>query len=180
MKISAKLFSAVALSLTLMLSGCTQSTEPPGAELSSVDQMFLEMMIPHHNQALEMSALARSNTSNPEILALAKAIDEEQETEIDLMTGWLGESGGDMHAHDGHMMDGMLSEAQMAELKNAKDAEFDRLFLEGMILHHEGAIEMVQMVVDTENQQVKELANSIIKSQTAQIEQMRNLLASLN
>ena len=68
----------------------------------------------------------------------------------------------------------------MAELKNAKDAEFDRLFLEGMILHHEGAIEMVQMVVSSENQQVRELANSIIKSQTAQIEQMKNLLANLN
>lgn len=180
MKISAKLFSAVVLSLTLLLSGCSQSTEPSSAEISSVDQMFLEMMIPHHNQALEMSGLARSNTSNPEILALAKAIDEEQDIEIDLMTGWLGESGGDMHAHDDHMMDGMLSEAQMAELKNAKDAEFDRQFLEGMILHHEGAIEMVQMVVSSENQQVRELANSIIKSQTAQIEQMKNLLANLN
>lgn len=180
MKIS-RVLASLGLTMALLLSGCTQEeSQTTDGELSSVDEMFLSMMIPHHDQAVEMSHLAKENTSNPEILELAKAIDEEQHKEIDLMSSWLGGTEGHDHGHEGHMMDGMLSEEQMAELKNAKDAEFDRLFLEGMILHHEGAIEMVQMVVDTENQQVKELANSIIKSQTAQIEQMRNLLASLN
>jgi uncharacterized protein (DUF305 family) len=76
-------------------------------------------------------------------------------------------------------MDGMLTPEQMTALEQAKDGEFDRLFLEGMILHHEGAIEMTQMVVGSNNQEVKELADSIIRSQTAQIEQMKQLLASL-
>jgi uncharacterized protein (DUF305 family) len=77
-------------------------------------------------------------------------------------------------------MDGMLSADQMKELEQAKDAEFDRMFLEGMIVHHEGAIEMTQMVTSSDNPDVRNLANSIIDSQTEQIRQMRELLESLN
>jgi uncharacterized protein (DUF305 family) len=95
------------------------------------------------------------------------------------MSSWLGEKDSHSHGHEGHTMDGMLTPEQMTALEQAKDGEFDRLFLEGMILHHEGAIEMTQMVVGSNNQEVKELADSIIKSQTAQIEQMKQLLASL-
>jgi uncharacterized protein (DUF305 family) len=142
--------------------------------------MFLEMMIPHHNQAVEMSHLAETNTKNPKILALAKIIDEEQLREIDLMSGWLGEGVGQVNGHQDHTMDGMLTTDQMEALGRAKDTEFDRLFLAGMILHHEGAIEMTQMVTGTENQQVKQLAESIIKSQTEQIRQMKYLLADFN
>lgn len=180
MKISAKAIATIGISLSLLLSGCAiESSETASGELSSVDEMFLEMMIPHHDQALEMSHLAEKNTSNPEILALAKAIDEEQHKEIDLMSSWLGERDSHNHGHEGHTMDGMLTPEQMTALEQAKDGEFDRLFLEGMILHHEGAIEMTQMVVGSNNQEVKELADSIIRSQTAQIEQMKQLLASL-
>lgn len=105
-----KIATLVSLSL-LALTGCTQTpVSDTDAELSSVDKMFLEMMIPHHNQAVEMSHLAEKNTTNPEILALAKLIDEEQHHEIDLMSRWLGTTGNHDHSHDDHQMDGMLSQ----------------------------------------------------------------------
>ncbi len=181
MKTSTKTLVSVGLAIYLLLSGCTQQVSKSSAtELSSVDEMFLEMMIPHHDQALEMAQFAEKNTSNPEILALAKTIDEEQHKEIELMSGWLGGEGSHEHGHEGHTMDGMLSQEQMTALEKAKDKEFDRLFLEGMILHHEGAIEMTQMVISSETKEVRDLAESIIKSQTDQIDQMKKLLANLN
>jgi uncharacterized protein (DUF305 family) len=75
-------------------------------------------------------------------------------------------------------MDGMLTEAQLETLKAAKGAEFDRLFLEGMIAHHEGAVSMAEDVVDSKNPEVAELAASIIKSQTEQIQYMKELLGN--
>ena len=181
MKTSIKFFSAALITALLTLSGCaSDSSNNSDVELSSVDEMFLEMMIPHHNQAVEMAHLAEKNTKNPEILKLAKAIDEEQHKEVELMSGWLGKTSGHEHSHEGHTMDGMLSPEQMEALEKAKDTEFDKLFLEGMILHHEGAIEMTQMVVESSNKEIRDLAESIISSQTAQIEQMKKLLASLN
>ena len=181
MKTSTKILSAALITALLTLSGCaSDSSNNSDAELSSVDEMFLEMMIPHHDQAVEMAHLAEKNTKNPEILELAKAIDEEQHKEVELMSGWLGKTGGHEHSHEGHTMDGMLSPEQMEALEKAKDTEFDKLFLEGMILHHEGAIEMTQMVVESSNKEIRDLAESILSSQTAQIEQMKKLLASLN
>ena len=181
MKTSTKILSAALITALLTLSGCaSDSSNNSDVELSSVDEMFLEMMIPHHDQAVEMAHLAEKNTKNPEILELAKAIDEEQHKEVELMSGWLGKTGGHEHSHEGHTMDGMLSPEQMEALEKAKDTEFDKLFLEGMILHHEGAIDMTQMVVESSNKEIRDLAESIISSQTAQIEQMKKLLASLN
>lgn len=181
MKTSTKFLSAPLIAALLTLAGCaSDSSSNSDAELSSVDAMFLQMMIPHHDQAVEMAHLAEMNTKNPEILELAKAIDEEQHKEVELMSGWLGKTSGHEHSHEGHTMDGMLSPEQMEALEKAKDAEFDKLFLEGMILHHEGAIEMTQMVVESSNKEIRDLAESIISSQTAQIEQMKKLLASLN
>ena len=175
MKTSTKFFSAALITVLLTLSGCASDpSNNSDVELSSVDEMFLEMMIPHHDQAVEMAHLADKNTKNQDILELAQAIDEEQHKEVELMSGWLGKTGGHEHSHEGHTMDGMLSPEQMETLENAKDAEFDKLFLEGMILHHEGAIEMTQMVVESSNKEIRDLAESIISSQTAQIEKMKN------
>jgi uncharacterized protein (DUF305 family) len=74
-------------------------------------------------------------------------------------------------------MDGMLTEAQLDALKAAKGSEFDRLFLEGMIAHHEGAISMAKDVVDSKNPDVAEMAAAVIETQTAEIEYMKELLA---
>jgi uncharacterized protein (DUF305 family) len=111
------------------------------------------------------------------VLALAEAILGEQDLEMEQMGRWLKEAGAP--ADMGHEMDmgGMLSEAEMRALAAASGAEFDRLFLEGMILHHQGAIEMTSMIERSDNQEVRLLAESIVRSQTEQIELMQELLA---
>ena len=137
--------------------------------------MFAEMMIPHHQQAIEMSDLALKNSTNPEILALAQEIKDAQAPEIEQMKSW----GASSMAHMGHMMDGMLSDEEMSELAAARGGEFDRLFLEGMIKHHEGAIDMADLVIDSKNAEVAALANSIIEAQRAEIATMKELLTGL-
>lgn len=137
--------------------------------------MFAEMMIPHHQQAIEMSDLALKNSTNPEILALAQEIKDAQAPEIEQMKSW----GASSMAHMGHTMDGMLSDEEMSELAAARGGEFDRLFLEGMIKHHEGAIDMAEMVIDSKNAEVAALANSIIEAQRAEIATMKELLTGL-
>ena len=136
--------------------------------------MFAEMMIPHHQQAIEMSDLALKNSTNPEVLALAQEIKDAQAPEIEQMKSW----GASSMAHMGHMMDGMLSDEEMSALA-ASGSEFDRLFLEGMIKHHEGAIEMAEMVIDSKNAEVAALANAIIEAQRAEIATMKELLTGL-
>lgn len=155
-----------------LLSGCASSASRE-AGFSNTDINFAEMMIPHHEQAIVMSDLALSNTTNPEILELASAIKSAQAPEIALMSSWPGV---DPSAHMGHTMSGMLSGAEIAELESANGAEFDRLFLIGMIKHHEGAIAMAQDVIDSKNEEVAELAKAIIEAQRAEISQMQALL----
>jgi len=138
--------------------------------------MFASMMIPHHSQAVTMSELALANTTNPEVLALATAIRDAQGPEITQMQSWLDQSDYS-GTHAGHMdMGGMLSDEEIAKLAIAKGAAFDRLFLEGMIAHHEGAIEMAEMIKDSTNSEVKKLFNNIVSSQSAEIEAMKALL----
>jgi uncharacterized protein (DUF305 family) len=156
----------------LLLVGCA-SNEDPLSNYSRADINFAEMMIPHHEQALEMVALAQTNTTNEEILALAEQIRGAQEPEIVLMKSWPGV---DVSKHEGHSMSGMLSDSEMEKLAAAKGAEFDRLFLEGMIKHHEGAIDMAKEVVDSKNQSVMRLAEWIVNAQALEIETMRTLL----
>lgn len=155
--------------LPLLLVACATS---PDSRFSSQDLMFAEMMIPHHEQAIEMSDLALAKSSDPEVRALAQQIKDAQTPEIEQMKSW----GASSEAHAGHMMDGMLSDDEMTELTSVSGKEFDRLFLEGMIKHHEGAIEMADMVVDSTNSEVATLARTIIDAQRAEIEKMKVLL----
>jgi uncharacterized protein (DUF305 family) len=134
--------------------------------------MFAEMMIPHHQQAIDMSDLALKNSTNPEVLALAQQIKDAQSPEIEQMKSW----GASSMAHMGHMMDGMLSDEEMSDLAAATGSRFDKLFLEGMIKHHEGAIEMAQMVTDSKNSEVAALAKVIIEAQQREILTMNELL----
>ena len=156
-----KRFITLAL-IVLALTGCA-SADSPETNYSSQDIMFAEMMIPHHEQAIEMSELALARTANSNVLALAEKIRGAQEPEIELMKSWPGV---EVDSHMGHTMMGMLDDEEMA----------DRLFLEGMIKHHEGAIEMAEMVVDSTNPEVSELARSIIESQRAEIAEIKELL----
>ena len=150
---------------------------------TAADAMFAQMMIPHHEQAVEMSTLAETRASSPEIKELAAEIKAAQQPEIDLMTSWLQEwgipvmSGMDaMDTHGGHGMSGMLTQDQMQQLADASGPEFDRLFAEYMILHHEGAIEMAEPVVDSKDPRVAALAAEIIATQAEEIAQMRAFL----
>ena len=184
--------------LTLGLSGCITinqiAPEESGhsmnhdmdhmaeGEYSNMDIMFAQMMIPHHQQAVDMSDLALQKSVNQEILSLAKQIRDAQAPEIEQMQGWLERAGvSETPNHDmGHDMEmGMLSEEEMAALTAAEGTKFDVLFLEGMIAHHEGAIEMAQMILGSKNEEAKVLAEAIISSQTEEIEVMRMLLTTL-
>ena len=159
--------------LAALLTGCATG-DSSNTSFSADDQMFAAMMIPHHEQAIQMSELALLNSTNPEILALASEIKAAQGPEIEQMKNW-GSS--KMGSHAGHMMDeGMLTDDEMAQLKDASGAEFNRLFLEGMIKHHQGAIQMADMVIDSGNEEAALLGKNIVESQSAEIVRMQELL----
>ena len=156
--------------------GSMMSEEEATGAYSDDELMFASMMIPHHEQAVTMSELALENTTNPDVITLATAIRDAQGPEIKQMQSWLDQSDYS-GTHAGHMdMGGMLSDEEIAKLAVAKGAAFDRLFLEGMIAHHEGAIQMAEMIKDSTNSEVKKLFNNIVSSQSAEIEAMKTLL----
>jgi uncharacterized protein (DUF305 family) len=160
--------------LAALLSGCATG-DSSKTSFSADDQMFAAMMIPHHEQAIQMSELALLNSTDPEILALANEIKAAQGPEIEQMKSW-GSSM--MGSHAGHMMDeGMLTDDEIEQLKSARGAEFNRLFLEGMIKHHQGAIQMAEMIIDSANDEASQLGKNIVESQSAEIERMRQLLS---
>ena len=156
----------------LLLSGCATSAQS-NSEYSADDINFAEMMIPHHEQAIEMSEIALLNTTNPEVLQLAQQIKDAQSPEINLMKSWTGVK---VSTHSGHMMRGIISESELSNLREAKEKDFDKLFLEGMIKHHEGAIVMAQEVVASMNKDVADLSAAIIAAQNSEIAAMKELL----
>ena len=152
----------------LLLSGCATSS-PSNSEYSSDDIAFAEQMIPHHEQAIEMSEIALLNTTNPDVLQLAQEIKDAQSPEIELMKSWTGVKAS---THAGHAMDGMLSESELSVLRQAKGKEFDVSFLQAMIKHHEGAIKMAQEVANSMNKDVANLSAAIIQAQELEIAKM--------
>ena len=181
-----KLLAGFLLLFVIPLNGCTTDAAQDhsnhmvgeNSEFSAADVMFAQMMIPHHQQAVDLGEIAQHGEASPEVLGLAEEISHDQTHEIEHMQAWLTAAGASEHMDHEMAMDGMLTEAELETLKAAKGAEFDRLFLEGMIAHHEGAISMAQGVVNSKNKEVAELAASIIESQTKQIEYMKELLAN--
>lgn len=145
------------------------------ADFTGTDLIFAEMMIPHHEQAIEMSELALKLSQDPEVLALAQEILDAQAPEIEQMKTW---GNLNLEAHAGHTMMGMLTPAQMSALAAATGSAFDRLFLEGMIVHHEGAIQMAQMVIQSPNAEARKLGEQIVVSQAAEIKLMQKMLAA--
>ena len=163
----------------MMGNGGMMHNNSNSSAFSGSDIMFAQMMIPHHQQAVDMGTLAETRASNPEVKALAAKIKGEQAPEITQMKGWLESAGASLDMGHDMGMGGMLTDADMTALKNAKGAAFDRLYLEGMIGHHKGAIHMAQMVVDSSNGEANALGNAIIDSQTKQITYMESLLGKL-
>ena len=148
------------------------------SQMVGSDAMFLQMMIPHHEQAVVMSDLALSISKDAEVLKLAKQIKDAQAPEIIKMQGWLSDAG--LSEDPGHSMGdgmgGMLSDSELSALKGSTGKAFDKLFLAGMIAHHEGAIHMVMMIENSPNSEIKNLGQAIVKSQSTEINLMKELL----
>ncbi|MFI7423887.1 DUF305 domain-containing protein [Nonomuraea sp. NPDC049684] len=159
----------------------TASAPPSQPSFNDADVMFAQMMIPHHQQAVEMAGLAPERAKDPEIKKLAADIKAAQDPEIQTMKGWLAEWGKPVPAGGmGHDMPGIMSAEDMKKLDGAKGAAFDRLFAEQMIAHHEGAIEMARTEqASGVNPQAKELAKAIESTQRAEVAQLRKLLDRL-
>ena len=150
------------------------------ATYTGADVMFLQMMIPHHQQAIDISNLALKTSKEPELLALAQTIITGQSAEIKQMNSWLNDSGAgtDMgHSMDG--MGGMLDDAELSALAAATGKKFDVLWLKGMIGHHDGAIHMTTMIRDASNADIKRFGENVVKDQSAQIKQMEAMLKRL-
>jgi len=175
----------------VMVAGCTinigvpaeSSSEQSASAYSANDVMFAQMMIPHHQQAIELSDLALEISQSEAITDLAQRIKAGQGPEIDEMTRWLEESGSSsmMEGHDmgAHGMSGMVSDADVETLASLTSPEFDVLFLELMIAHHEGALDMLSMIEDSSNADVRGLAEAIESAQRAEIEEMQGLLTGM-
>ena len=157
------------------------SSSSSNANYTGADIMFLQMMIPHHQQAIDISNIAMKASQDPELIALAKIIARDQAAEIKQMKAWLKDAGAseDM-GHEMHDMGGMLSDEDLAALSAASGKEFDILWLKGMTEHHDGAIHMTQMIEDAQNADIKAFGEKVIKDQSEQIDQMKKMLARIS
>ena len=150
------------------------------------DVMFAQMMIPHHQQAVELAALVPDRSTNPALLNLAGAISAQQQPEIDTMRDALKKWGVNPDemahgsGHAGMTMQGMVDDATMVKLEALKGAEFDALWLESMISHHKGAIAMADVEIkDGASPEMVSLAKSIVSAQQAEVDQMTSMLTGL-
>lgn len=187
------------LALTLAAAACGESapteSSAPGsttraesaADHNQADIEFLQGMIPHHAQAVEMSEMALGRSDDPKIVDLAELIKAAQQPEIDqmntLLAGWGVEAAGGGHSGShgsAAVHPGMLDDTGMAALDAAEGDEFERLFLEGMIGHHQGAVTTSQAELEGgQSPEAKELAQMIIDAQEAEIAEMEQLLSEI-
>ena len=205
MRIKSVAGAATALTVALVLSGCAGQNVPgttanstpaptstPAAspqasvEHNQADITFAQGMLPHHQQAVEMSKLAAERAGSDDVRRLATEVEQAQGPEIATMRGFLAAwgapaSGGmagmghETVGHDG--MAGMMTEDQMRRLQQADGVDFDRMFLEMMIAHHDGAVQMAQTeLANGVNPEATTLAQTIIDAQRTEITEMRSLL----
>lgn len=204
MKTLIKTLSAAAIAVA-MLSGCATSgndsraeeflnkaasemvsleasalAELSDAKISGVDIIFSQMMVPHHSQALQLSELAFKYAEDERVLELAYEIYVAQAPEIELMETWLANADNVPPAQDHSEMRGMLSDEQFAELESLRGVEFDIYWLESMIEHHAGAVEMVNnQLIYSNTPEVIELGRLIVDAQEAEIAEMSALVEEL-
>jgi len=157
--------------------------EVEGVSYTEADVRFMRGMIPHHEQALEMTALVEQHATTEAVRRMALRMEISQRDEIGLMESWLRQRGEAVRMPGMHMMPGMLSPEQMEELRNARGVRFDRLFLEYMIQHHLGATEMVADLFATsgaaQESTVFKFAEDVDADQTMEIERMQRILRDL-
>lgn len=200
--------SAAALSAALVLAACgsdgddgmdmgNQPTSPAAssaapqnaAGFNDTDVMFAQMMIPHHEQAVDMAKVVLAKSANADVKKLATAIEAAQAPEIARMKGWLsawakptampgtGGTGGMNGMDHGTGTDGMMSDADMQKFRAATGTELDTQFLQMMIVHHNGAIKMAEdELAKGVNTDARKLAEAVKTSQSAEVQQMQKLL----
>jgi uncharacterized protein (DUF305 family) len=181
---------------TTTASSTAPAAASPASTADAADIAFAQLMIPHHQQALAMATMAQAAATSPDVKALADQIEAAQDPEIAQMTGWLQAWGAptampgagsaeDMAGMDHGGMDmggmtgaGMMTAEQMDALAQATGPDFDRMWLQMMIAHHQGAITMAEQVLTTtSNPEVRTLAQAVVDGQTAEIATMQQLLA---
>ena len=201
----------VLASVGSLLASCASAgrstAEPPNAEalerlyrartdsdltrFSEADVRFVTSMIAHHGQAIEMAALAPERAESDAVRTLAARIDNAQNDEIDIMERWLRDRGraasdGAAHEHGAlsGSMPGMLTVAELDELRTSSGTAFDRLFLTSMIRHHQGALAMVEELLAAEaavqHPATFDLASDIHVDQATEIARMERLLETLD
>jgi uncharacterized protein (DUF305 family) len=200
--------AALAATAALGLAGCgTEETAPPGGmgmdhnsssapsssptasssasvptQFNDADVTFVQMMLPHHEQAVSMSdTLLKKSGVNPEVTALAQQVKAAQQPEIDTMKSWLAAWGEDEMADDsmGHG-GGMATDAELEEFEQADGADGQKMYLEMMTAHHQGAITMAQDEIrDGKNPEAIQMAKDIVAAQEQEITTMKDLLTEL-
>jgi uncharacterized protein (DUF305 family) len=200
------IIGGIALASAVLLGACSSndsmsgmdhsSSAPAPAPASSAqaagdhnadDVTFAQQMVPHHSQALDMAKLVPSRSTNPKVVDLASRIAKAQDPEIQQMQSWLTSWGAGMSGMPGMThesmpgmsgsMPGMMSDDDMKKLEAAKGADFDKMWLDMMIKHHQGAVEMAKTELSKgSNADAKALAQKIIDAQQAEITEMRGLL----
>jgi len=187
----------VAVSLGVSVPAFAQSPPAAAPAVTAADVRFMREMIGHHRQAVDMTALVAARTRRPQLRLLAERIAVSQADELALMRQWLRKHGAagdtavsqDMSGHEGHdvtmmsataMMPGMLSAKAMTTLRAARGARFDRLFLDGMIRHHGGALTMVEQLLATagaaQESSINRFVTDVDADQRAEIARMRRML----
>jgi len=169
--------------------GAAQATDLSKVQYTQADVKFMQGMIGHHTQAVEMVELLKARTASEDMKKLGLRIELSQEDEIKMMQRWLQVRGQEvpgphaMHMHGAHLMPGMLTEEEMAQLSAAKGAEFDRLFLEGMIKHHGGALTMVHELFATpgagQEVEIFSFASDVDSDQRMEIDRMGAMLNAI-
>ncbi|MEX0172931.1 DUF305 domain-containing protein [Streptomyces sp. LMG1-1-1.1] len=178
---SASATASATPSASATASGAAAEAGAPGA-FNDADVMFAQMMIPHHEQALEMAELAAGRAEDPEVKKLVAAVERAQDPEITKMKAWLkGWGKPESAGHgSGHGMPGMMSEQDMKDLAAVKGKAFDRKFAELMIAHHEGAVAMAEDErKNGGNATAKALADDVVRTQSEEISALRKILDRL-
>jgi uncharacterized protein (DUF305 family) len=166
-----------------------KATDLSHVEYTGADIKFMQGMIGHHAQALEMVALLKTRAQSDDLKKLALRIELSQDDEIKMMQTWLEVRGQrvpsrtELHQHGAQLMPGMLSPDEMKRLEEARGRDFDRLFLEGMITHHGGALAMVRELLDTpgaaQESDVFAFVSDVEADQRMEIDRMGAMLAAI-
>lgn len=191
------LMTGSVLVLVLVLTACTAQATPPTAEGQmpdtgntsgqEMDRLFIEMMVPHHQGALEMAKIAQDRAEHPEIKAMAEAILSGQTAEVEQMLDWMDAwygtrtvpamqdmpmlPGMESMGHGGHSTMDMAADVET--LRNAPEP-FDKAFLDAMIIHHQSAIDAANVTLQQASRpEIKQMAQAIIETQQQEIDQMQ-------